>query len=260
MTNDRNFIESISRGFAILSIVSESVSGLSLTELSQRTQLSKSTIQRLTYTLLKLELLERNQETKRFRLGPKMISMALSAAQNLDVNKVALPFMRETAGKIGETVGLAILSGSDIIYTNYAKTTNILNVELRIGDRFPVHVTSMGRAILAFLAEPQLESILRNLRLVRYTPNTIANKADLLRELKRVKREGFSTNNEETHVGVRSVAAPVRDSTGEVVAAVNIIVPTIRSSKKELETILARKVVEMADQISLVMGYRKGSG
>jgi DNA-binding IclR family transcriptional regulator len=101
-----------------------------------------------------------------------------------------------------------------------------------------------------------LEAVLQGVELAPLTPNTITSKSDLLRELKRIRARGFATNNEETHIGVRSVAAPVRNSSGEVVASVNIIVPTIRSSRKELETVLAEKVIAMADRISAVLGYR----
>jgi IclR family transcriptional regulator, pca regulon regulatory protein len=252
----RNFIESLSRGFTILSALSENPTPLSLTEIARKTGLSRSTAQRFVYTMENLGLLVRNGGDKTFRLGPKMISMGLYIAHNLDVNKVALPYMREVAAETGESVGLGLLSGEEIIYANVVKTTHLLSIEMRIGDRFPVYCTSLGRVFLASLPQPQLEQILKNKELRPLTRRTITDKAGLRQELNKVRIQGFSINDEETHLGLRSVAAPVRSALGEVIAAVNIIVPTIRSSKDEMETVLAAKITETAAKISEVLGYR----
>jgi DNA-binding IclR family transcriptional regulator len=259
MKNDKEFIQSLSRGLTLLTLIAESTSPLSLTELSHKTKLSKSAIQRLTYTLENLELLSRNQETKKFRLGPKMTSMALSVVRNLDLSKIALPYMQATATDTGETVGLAILSGSDVVYINFIKTTNLIVIDRNIGDRIPAYCSSSGKAILAFLLESQLDNILQRTKWKRFTPHTITNKKDLCRELERVRIRGFSTNKEEINLGAIGVAAPVKNALGEVIAAVNIMVPTIRCSMEELETVYARKVMEMADKISFLMGYRRDS-
>jgi DNA-binding IclR family transcriptional regulator len=252
----RNFIESLSRGFSVLSTLAQSDSPLGLTELSSRTKLSKSTIQRLAYTLQTMQILDRDEGTKKFRLGPRMISVALSVVRNIDLNKVAFPCMKEVAAETGEAVCMGVLSGSEIVYTSFIKSANLLNVEINVGDRFPAHCTSMGKAILANLPELQLKAVLEHVKFIRITNRTITEKSELIRELERVKLRGFSTNDEETTDGVRSVAAAVRDSRSDVIAAVNIIVPCIRATKRVLETSLASKVIDLASKISLANGYR----
>jgi IclR family transcriptional regulator, pca regulon regulatory protein len=254
--DSRNFIESLSRGFIILSVLSESKAPLSLTEIAREAGLSRSTVQRFVYTMESLGLLVRNDTDKAFRLGPKMISMALYIAQNLDVNKVALPYMREAASETGESVGLGLLSGKEIIYANVVKTRHLLSIEMRIGDRFPVYCTSLGRVFLASLPETQMETILETTELKPLTPHTITEKARLRAELDRVRQQGFSVNDQETHLGLRSVAAPVRSALGEVIAAVNIIAPTIRASREDIEATLALRIMETAAKVSEVMGYR----
>ena len=259
MKIDKKAVQSISRGLTLLTLIAESTSPLSLTELSHKTKMSKSTIQRLTYTLETLEFLDRNEDTKKFRLGPKMTSIALSVVRNIDITKIALPYMQETATDTGETVGIAILSESDVVYTNFVKTAKMIIIDRKIGDRIPAYCSSSGKVILAYLPESRLESILQKMKWERFTPHTIINIKGLCRELERVRIRGFSTNKEEINLGAIAVAAPVRDALGEVIAAVNIMIPTIRCSLEQLETVYARKVIEMADKISSVMGYRKDS-
>jgi len=256
MEKSRNFIESLSRGLSILSILSESSTPLNLTELSHQLLLSKSTIQRLTFTLQRLGYLDRDGETKKFRPGPKVLSLGFAVMRNLDLKKVALPYLEETSREIGETVNLAVLDGTEIVYVERIKTQQILNINLHVGSRLPVHCTSMGKAILAFLFESHLDEIFKKIKLPLLTSETITREDDLRKELKKIKARGFAVNNEELSIGLRSVAAPVRNYKGEVIAAVNIAVPSIRVSLRKLETVLAEKVVETANKISFTLGYK----
>jgi IclR family pca regulon transcriptional regulator len=252
----RNFIESLSRGLSLLSVLSENSSPLTLTELSDRLGLSKSTIQRLTYTLQHLGYLDRDRETKKYHLGPKFLALGFSVMKGLDLRKVALPFLLETSKEIGETVNLAVLDGNEIVYVERIKTQQILNINLHVGSRLPAFCTSMGKAMLAFLPKDRLREILARMELTPLTAYTITKKQHLEKELRRVRARGFATNNEELSVGLRSTAAPVRNFNGEVIAAVNIAVPSIRVSPKRLETVFAKKVMATADKISSVLGYK----
>jgi IclR family pca regulon transcriptional regulator len=252
----RNFVQSLSRGLSILSVLAESSSPLNLTEISHQLKLSKSTIQRLTFTLLQLGYLNRDKETKRFRLGPKILSLGFAVIRNLDLKEVAYPYLEETSREVGETVNLAVLDGTEIVYIERIKTQQILNINLNVGSRLPVHCTSMGKAILAFLPNNRLEEVLKKIELPSLTSLTITSKAGLKKELGKIARRGFAINNEELSNGLRSVAAPIKNHNGEVIAAVNIAVPSIRVSLKRLETVLARKVITTANKISLMLGYK----
>jgi DNA-binding IclR family transcriptional regulator len=260
MKTSRNFIESLARGFDLLSAVCVSPSPLSLTELSQEMRLAKSTIQRLTYTLQSLGLIERDKRTKRFQAGSKMAFLALSVMNNMDLTMAALPHMQELARKMGETITLSILLQTEILYIELIRSKHILNVDLFQGSRRPAYCTSSGKVLLAFLPEPELKIILNKLKLISHTPHTVTSKRELLRDLKIVRKKGYCLNNEETVLGLRSVAAPVRNALGEVIAAVNTIVPTSRVSKHELSSGYAAVIVETARKISKDLGYRKPPG
>lgn len=259
METSRNFVESLSRGLSILSVLSESPFPLNLTEISNQLHLSMSTVQRLTFTFQHLGYLDRDGETKKFRLGPKSISFGLSVMRNLDIRRVAFPYLDKTSKEVGETVNLAILDGMEIVYVERIKTQQILNINLQIGSRLPAYCTSMGKAMLAFLPEERLQELLKKMDLATRTPYTITHREDLRKELGEVKARGFAMNNEELSVGLRSVAAPVRNYTGEVIAAVNIAVPSIRVSQRRLKTILAKEVMKTAYQISSTLGYKGSS-
>jgi PcaR/PcaU/PobR family beta-ketoadipate pathway transcriptional regulator len=252
----RNFIESLSRGLSILSLLSETKTPLTLTELSHQLGLSKSTIQRLVFTLQHIGYIERDGGNKKYRLGPKSLSIGFAAMRNLDLKRIAYPYLEEISKETGETVNLAVLDGEEIVYVERIKTQHILNVDIQIGSRLPVYCTSMGKAMLVFLPESQVEKILDAKDLVPLTSRTTINKEAIKRKLKKVRVRGFATNNEEVHIGVRSVAAPIRNFNGEVIAAVNIAVPSIRVSLKKLETVIAPKVVETANKISFALGYK----
>lgn len=255
MEGSRNFVKSLSRGLSVLYLLSESTVPLSSTELSSILKLSKSAIQRLTFTLQRLGYLERNRENKKFRLGPKSRSIGFSVMRNLDLKRVAYPFMKEIARDVGETVNLAVLDGDEIVYVERIVTERTLNVNMQIGSRRPLYSTSMGKTILAFLPERRLKKMLEAIDLIRFTPRTITRKSDLRSELDRVKFLGYAISNEEMEIGVRSVAAPIRNFTDGVIAAVNIAGPTSRVSLKNLESKLCEKVVEMARRISFALGY-----
>lgn len=257
METSRNFIESVSRGLGLLFALSESPFPLSLTELSHRIHLSKSTVQRLTYTLQNLGYLDRDEETKKFRLGQRAVLLGLSIVKHSDLRKISFPHLEKASKEIGETVNLAILDGTEIVYVERIKTQQILNINLEVGSRLPAYCTSMGKAILAFLPKQHLEALLREMKLKPLTSSTITSKEILRKELERVRRRGFATNNEELSNGLRSVAAPVRDASGQVIAAVNIAVPSSRICQRRLETVLAQKVMETAESISFTLGYRK---
>jgi IclR family pca regulon transcriptional regulator len=255
MESSRNFVISLSRGLSVLGLLSERTVPLSSTELSSILKLSKSAIQRLTFTLEKLGYLERDGGSKKFRLGPKSLSIGFSAMRNLDLKRVAYPFMKEIARDVRETVNLAVLDGNEIVYVERIVAERTLNVNVQIGSRRPLHSTSMGKVILAFLPGHQVKRMLEAIDLIPFTPQTITRKRDLRSELDRVKFRGYAIANEEMEIGVRSVAAPIRNLTDGVIAAVNIAGPTSRVSLKTLESNLSEKVVEMARRISLAVGY-----
>jgi IclR family transcriptional regulator, KDG regulon repressor len=257
MPESRQFVESIGRGFKLLSLVCQSASPLSLSELSKESHLSISTIQRLSYTLQRLGLLDRDLRTKKFKIGPEMISLSFAVIDNLTLKKIAYPYMKELSQQVGEVVGLAALSGDRVILIESIKTQQILNVNTNSGVIIPPHATASGKAILAFLPEDEIDLVLRQNELEKLTDYTITSVQTYKNTLPDVRKCGFATAVDEDAYGLSAVAAPIQGNTGEVRAALTLMVPTARINKKKLVEVYSRKVIQAAERISFDMGYRK---
>ncbi len=255
--NQRQFVQSLSRGFSVLEKVCQSETPPSLSELAKKSDLSIGAIQRLTYTLEKIGLLERDLRTKRFRAGSRMISLALTITRNLELMKVAHPYIQALSDQIGEVVGLGAIEGDHIILVDIIHTQQLLNINMNIGAVIAPHATATGKAILAFLPDTRIEQILTLHGLPKLTSQTITSVRTYKEELKQVKTHGFATAFDENAYGLTTIGAPVRNSDGEVVAAMTIMVPSMKIPKEKFIATFKKKVVHTADQISLAMGYRK---
>lgn len=256
MVDSRQFVESFSRGFKLLTVVCKSASPLSLSELSKECNLSISTIQRLSYTLQHLGLLDRDQRTKKFKTGPEMITLSFAVIDNLALKKVAYPHMQKLSEQLDEVVALTALSGTQLILIESIRTRQILNVSISGGVSIPFHATASGKAILAFLPESEAEAILKQTDLTKLTNNTITSKKALNALLSKIRKRGFATAVDENTYGLGAVAAPVRGNDGDVLAALTVLVPTARVTKDKLVDEYSSKVVQAAENISFDMGYR----
>jgi PcaR/PcaU/PobR family beta-ketoadipate pathway transcriptional regulator len=252
---DKSYIGSLAKGMDVLSLVVHSKTVLGITEISRVLNLSIGSVQRVTNTLQKLGYLRKDENKQGYVLGYKAWGLGLSIIKDIDLKRVAHPYLQELSREIGETVNLAILDGQDIVYVDRIKTEQIININLSIGSRLPVYCTSMGKSLLAFLPDNEISKILDAIDIKPITPNTITDKSRLLEELQQVRQRGFSLNDRELEIGLRSVAAPVRDESKRVIAAVNIAVPSTRITLEELSTDLANKAVNVARIISEGMGY-----
>lgn len=257
MTDSRQFVESFNRGFKLLKIVCESESPLSLSELAKECNLSISTIQRLTYTLQHLGLLDRDLRTKKFKIGPEMITLAFSVVDKLTLTNAAYPHMLHLSEQIDEVVGLGILSGSQVIFIKFIETQQLLNVNTTSGVSFPAHCTASGKAIFAFLPDSEVEALLKKLSFQIFTKNTITTMKDLKALLPEVRELGFAIAIDESANGLGAIAAPIRGNDGGILAALTIMVPTARVSSEELVSRYRMKVVQTADRISMDLGYRR---
>lgn len=255
--NQRQFVQSLSRGFSVLENVCRSETPLSLSELAKKSDLSIGAIQRLSYTLEKLGLLDRDLRTKRFRAGSRMISLALTITSNLELITVAHPLMQALSDEIGEVVGLGALEGDHIILVDIIHTQQLLNINMNTGAVIAPHATATGKAILAFLPDTRIEQILTLHGLPKLTSNTITSVRSYKKALQQVKARGFATAFDENAYGLTTIGAPVRNSDGEVAAAMTIMMPTMKIPKEKFVSAFKKKVVHTADQISLAMGYRK---
>jgi len=254
MSTSRYKIEALARGLEILSLFTTERPSLNLTEIVAATQLNKSTVFRLVATLVMLGYLERVPTTRSYRPGLKVLQLGFTALNGLELAQTAQPYLKSLSDKTGETTNMAIRDGTEIIYVARNATRQIIGVNVQRGSRAPAYCTSMGKAQLIDLSREELFILLGEGPYLKQGPNTITSLDALEAELGQIRQHGYAINDEELAFGLRSVAAPIRNSEGKVVAAINISFPGGRLSRQEIEANMAPKIVDTARQISSALG------
>jgi len=252
---DRIFVGALAKGINVLNFIADSGVPTGITQLSTHLNLSIGAVQRMTFTLSKLDYLRKATNAQGYILGPKSWALGLTIVNQIDLRNITHPYLEDLSDKVGEIVSLGILEGTEMIYIDRIKTNHILNLNLNVGAKLPAYATSLGKAIAAFLPESELTEFLGRVDWKRLTRNTITDKNKFMEELRGIRRRGFSVNRGENDIGIRSVAAPVRDRSGRVVASINISVPSVRITLRDLQTKLARELTGVAGRISGALGY-----
>lgn len=249
----------LDRTFQILDILSDDGDGQGVTELAERLKLHKSTTHRLIMVLESGRYVERDNSTGKYRLGSRIIELGLSALSRLDVYEVARPHLRNLVADSGETAHIGVLRDGEVVSIVNVESTQALRTPSTIGTRHPAHCSSLGKVILAFSAPEEVDAFLLNRTFERFTPNTIVTPDGFRREIEAIRQTGFGIDDEEREEGLRCIGAPVRNSTGEVIAAVSIAGPVFRLTRERLNA-LAASVMASADRISSALGYRTANG
>ncbi len=228
---------------------------LSLADIVAATGLSKSTAFRIVRTLEDAGYLIRHPETQRYRPGLEVLKLGFAALSSLGIREVSRPYLERLAKATGETVSLCLLDGREVVYIDRVRNRSIVGVVLGLGSRIPAHCASMGKAILAHLPEAELAARLEGAALVSCTAHSIVEVPALYREFARIRRCGYALNDEELEIGLRAVAAPIRDHDHQVVAAINATGSVRTISRRRLVDELAPLVQEAATGISRAMGF-----
>jgi DNA-binding IclR family transcriptional regulator len=250
---EKTRLSSVANAVRLLKVFSDDSYEIGISDLGKRLQLPKSTVHRLASTLIDANMLEQSEENGKYRLGLAMFELGSLVRRKMDVSSEAKPFLMALREKTGETVHLAILDGASIMYINSLESKQAIRMTLDIGMRKPAHSTAAGKVLLAFQPADLVEQLLAG-GLQGHTPTTIVDPDEFRHELAQIRSRGYAMNDEENQVGVRSLAAPVRDYAGNVIAATSVAGPAQRLTKKVLNA-FAPEVVSAADAISARLGY-----
>lgn len=226
---------------------------IGITELSQLLGLGKSTTHRLAATLAAHGLIELNPETHKYRLGLKIFVLGAVRLAQMELREQARPFLRQLNAQTQETVHLAILDEADVVYIEKFESPQLLRVMSWVGKRNPAYCTGVGKALLAYQPGSVVDPLLAQ-ELLAHTPTTQTDPKRLRAELAEIRARGYALDNGELQPDIRCVAAPVRDWTGQVVAAISVTAPTQRLTNSRATTLIPM-VVEAAAAISQQMGY-----
>jgi IclR family transcriptional regulator, KDG regulon repressor len=223
-------------------------------ELGRRLGLGKSTVHRLLATLTAEGLLEQDRRTGGYRLGIVMFELGEAVRVHMDLHAAAAPVLAMLRGQTRETAQIGVLDKGEVVYVDRLESSHTLRLFTETGRRVPAHCTSSGKVLLAFLPDAERAAALTRRPLPALTPDTITDPAALDAELARVRARGWAEAVNERETGVASIAAPVRDSRGDVVAAISIGAPVIRLGAAQRRR-LARPVMEAGDAVSRRLGW-----
>lgn len=251
---DRQLAKTLTNGLNLLILLSRQETAASLDELTKLSKLSKTACFRLLATLKELNFVEQDAQTKCYRLGAQNISIGASALNSLGLRHVAMPFMEELRTLSNETVNMAILEGTEIVFVARLEANHIINTRHRIGERLPAYCTCQGKAIMAFSPPDKLEKMLGQIEFKAATEQTITTLQDFRTELALIRRRGIATNAQELEKGLCAVAAPILDYTGYALASLNIAFPLLRHSEQEAIDDFAPAVAKACQEISRMLG------
>jgi len=248
-------VRSVERAITILDVLARG-GWRTGSEIARELHVHRSTALRLLGTLERHALVERDGKNAKYRLGRRLPQLASVVTGESDLRSVARPVCEALAGALGETVTLDVLAGDEIVPIEQATgSTSVVSVNW-LGRRTPAHCTASGKVILAFGPAAIRERLLAR-PLVRSTPHTITDPSELERQLDAAREAGLARTYEELEVGLDAIAAPVYDSGGDVVAALDVSGPSHRI-RAEGRPELARLTVEAAADLSRRLGFRAG--
>ncbi len=253
--NDRYAVNSVLRAAQILQSFSLEKSTYTHSEISKTLGLNKAAVTRLLYSLEKAGLLEKDAETSRYGLTARLYQIGSVYINLTGIPQAARPALTELASTCNESSHLTVLHEWEVLYIDKVECSRPIRMMSYVGSKLPAYCTGTGKVLLAHLEEEELKTFLRRVKLKRCTPNTITTTAALRAELEKVRRSGHAVDNAENESEVMSVAAPVRDQNGKVVAAVSIAGPVYRMSEKGVMQKFAPAVIRAAEVISRRLGY-----
>jgi IclR family pca regulon transcriptional regulator len=215
-----DFVQSLERGLAVIRAFDADHPDLSLSDVARATGLPRAAARRFLLTLVDLGYVR--TDGKLFALRPRILELGYAYLSSIALPDVAQPHMETLVAQIHESCSLSVLDNGDIIYVARVPTRRIMTVAINVGTRFPAYATSMGRVLLASLTTQEQSDYLARTDLRALTPKTISDPVKLLAALQRIATAGFALVDQELEVGLRSIAVPIHDADGSVVAALNV--------------------------------------
>lgn len=246
-------VQSVDRAVSVLEILArEGSAGVS--EVAAEIGVHKSTAFRLLAALEERDLVEQNTERGKYQLGFGVLRLASAIPSRLDMVRQAQPVLDDLAQRFDETINLAVVREHYAVHVQQALGSAAVASQNWVGQLTPLHATSSGKILLAYMSEERLNNVLDASGLKAYTEHTITSRDELLRQLARARDEGFATAFEELETGLNAAAVPVRDHTGAVVGAVSASGPAYRFDKAKIESIAA-DFKAAGERISQRMGW-----
>jgi IclR family transcriptional regulator, KDG regulon repressor len=251
-------VPAIDRAVQILEILSSTPRGISLAELTVQTGIPKSTLFRILFTMQKFSIVTEDKERKVFSLGMKLIDWGNAAIEKIDLKSIAHPHLVTLAYETKESFYLTLMDNYEVIIVDRVDTPEVWGIVARLGTRSPFHCTATGQVMTADLHEEDLEHLIKEKGLRRFTPKTITSASVLRKKLKKVREQGFAVCDREYKHDLIAIAVPVTEHSGKVIASLMTAIPANKSKDdKNLIDNLIRALKREGLNISRKLGYNK---
>ncbi len=253
------FSQSLERGLAILSCFTAKRPVLGIADIADELGMSRSTTHRYVITLVELGYLEQGASRK-YRLGLRVTDLGMAALGSTGLREHAHPLLEELRRRTSYTAAISVLDGDEVLVVDRARTLRrsaAAAAEPGPGARLPVHASAAGKLLLAMLPDQEQRALLARIKLTRHGPHAITSKKALRAELERIAQAGTAVEDEELQPGLLAIAAPVRDESAEISAAVTLSAPSAAITLGELQEALGPHLRAAADGISARLGYRR---
>lgn len=249
------FIQSVERAADVLELFLSNNQELSVKEISDKLGLSKSTVHGIIKTLAYRGFLIQNLDNMKYKLGLKLFELGNAVSNQFNIVEIARPIMKKLVEDLKETVHLVLYEHGEVIYVEKMDGPHTLRIYSQIGKKAPIHCTGVGKAILAFQEEEDIDWLLSNNDLEKFTQYTLTDKVEIKKHIQTVRQLGYSVDDEEIEIGLKCIAAPIFDRYGKAIAAISCSSPKFRLSEERSNEVI-QSIKQAAMSISESIGYK----
>jgi IclR family transcriptional regulator, KDG regulon repressor len=251
-----NFISIVAKALTVLESLREADHGLSLKEIAVASGLPKTTTYRILFTLEEQGYVEKLAGDGMYRLTTRLMNFNAGKADHQRLKAIAHPVMERLLAEFQETVNLGVIEQNQVLYLEVLESTHTFRLAAKVGQRGSIHATALGKAIVSYQEGDRPLSAVRSAGLTKFTDHTISSLSELQKEFRRVRQRGYAIDEQESMEGVRCVAAPVFDSSGQTVAGISVSGPGVRMTQEAVHNI-AEMLIDGCAEISARLGYQK---
>ena len=246
--NPRDYVSSLARGLEVLRAFNRTGRKMTLSQVASETGNTRAGARRILLTLVHEGYAV--ADGKLFDLTPQVLELGYSVLSSKGVWDIARPFIDHLSEDVRESVSAAVLDKFDVVYVSGSQYHRVISVGISVGARYPAHCTANGRVLLASRPVETWPEMLRQIELTKMTDKTVTDKDEFKQVLEQVREQGWSLVDQELETGLMSIAVPVRTRSGLLFGAINVGVPTLRMTPKEMVDVVLPKLQATVQSIS----------
>lgn len=251
MVNKTDFVASLSKGLSVMEAFGADRPRLSISDVAAATGLDRATARRCLLTLHELGYAD--YDGKFFTLTPRVLRLGMGALAAMPLPQMVQPWLDQLSERIGQSVSVSILDGTEIVYLARAAQRRVMSIGLLPGSRLPAHCTSMGRVLLAALPEAEARTIIERSDLTPRTPHSLTAPAEIMARIAQARMQGHAVVDQEVELGLRSIAVPLYGMRGQIVAALNTGVAAVQSGPGELVDLYLSELSRVQDGLRRIL-------